>query len=112
MTEPAGPADETIKVVCRVRPLNSTEEKAGSKFVLKFPSDETISCGVSVNILFSDGYFHYEFLIKDAKYAVHMRKPYSYKYFSPYIIIVMIYGRYVDTCWLNDFKKLQPKKIV
>lgn len=47
MAEPAGPADETIKVVCRVRPLNSTEEKAGSKFVLKFPSDETISCGVS-----------------------------------------------------------------
>ncbi|XP_053373488.1 kinesin heavy chain-like isoform X2 [Mercenaria mercenaria] len=45
MAEPAGPADETIKVVCRVRPLNSSEEKAGSKFVLKFPSDETISCG-------------------------------------------------------------------
>ncbi|XP_060551339.1 kinesin heavy chain-like [Ruditapes philippinarum] len=45
MSEPTNPADETIKVVCRVRPLNSSEEKAGSKFVLKFPSDETISCG-------------------------------------------------------------------
>ncbi|XP_052220674.1 kinesin heavy chain-like isoform X3 [Dreissena polymorpha] len=45
MGEPAAPADETIKVVCRVRPLNSSEEKAGSKFVLKFPSEETISCG-------------------------------------------------------------------
>jgi len=49
MTEPAGPsADETIKVVCRVRPLNSSEEKTGSKFVLKFPNEETISCGVSI----------------------------------------------------------------
>ncbi|XP_052795798.1 kinesin heavy chain-like isoform X1 [Mya arenaria] len=45
MIEPVAPSDETIKVVCRVRPLNSSEEKAGSKFVLKFPSDETISCG-------------------------------------------------------------------
>ncbi|KAL4222761.1 Kinesin-1 heavy chain [Mactra antiquata] len=52
MTEPpvggGGGADETIKVVCRVRPLNSSEEKAGSKFVLKFPSEETISCGGKV----------------------------------------------------------------
>ncbi|XP_046577202.1 LOW QUALITY PROTEIN: kinesin heavy chain-like [Haliotis rubra] len=36
-------ADETIKVVCRVRPLNSAEEKAGSKFVLKFPTDDSIA---------------------------------------------------------------------
>ena len=50
MSNPAesGPADETIKVICRIRPLNSIEEKAGSKFILKFPSDETISCGVSM----------------------------------------------------------------
>lgn len=41
----SGPADETIKVICRIRPLNSIEEKAGSKFILKFPSDETITCG-------------------------------------------------------------------
>ncbi|OWF47697.1 kinesin heavy chain-like isoform X2 [Mizuhopecten yessoensis] len=34
-----------IKVVCRVRPLNSSEEKAGSKFVLKFPTDDSIHCG-------------------------------------------------------------------
>ena len=51
MTEPTAPADETIKVVCRVRPLNSSEEKAGSKFVLKFPSEETISCGVSIRCI-------------------------------------------------------------
>ncbi|XP_069111571.1 kinesin heavy chain-like [Argopecten irradians] len=34
-----------IKVVCRVRPLNSSEEKTGSKFVLKFPTDDSINCG-------------------------------------------------------------------
>ena len=47
MAEPPGSSDETIKVICRVRPLNSSEERAGSKFILKFPSEETISCGVS-----------------------------------------------------------------
>ena len=36
-----------IKVLCRVRPLNATEEKAGSKFVLKFPTDDSVSIGVS-----------------------------------------------------------------
>lgn len=42
-------ADEcNIKVVCRVRPLNSSEEKAGSKFILKFPTDDSISIGGKV----------------------------------------------------------------
>lgn len=45
MSEPTGPSDETIRVVCRIRPLNSVEERAGSKFILKFPSEDTISCG-------------------------------------------------------------------
>jgi len=40
-----------IKVVCRVRPLNATEEKAGSKFVLKFPTDDSISIGVSMSVV-------------------------------------------------------------
>ncbi|XP_056007351.1 kinesin heavy chain-like [Ostrea edulis] len=40
------PADECgIKVVCRIRPLNSSEEKAGSKFVVKFPTEDSINCG-------------------------------------------------------------------
>jgi hypothetical protein len=40
-------ADEcNIKVVCRIRPLNESEERAGSKFVLKFPTDDSIACGV------------------------------------------------------------------
>ncbi|KAK6165576.1 hypothetical protein SNE40_022480 [Patella caerulea] len=44
----ASDAECNIKVVCRVRPLNSSEEKAGSKFVLKFPTDDSISCGGKV----------------------------------------------------------------
>uniref|UniRef100_K1S2I2 Kinesin-like protein n=1 Tax=Magallana gigas TaxID=29159 RepID=K1S2I2_MAGGI len=43
MTTPAG--ESGIKVVCRIRPLNSSEEKAGSRFVVKFPTDDTIHCG-------------------------------------------------------------------
>ncbi|GFN78132.1 kinesin-like protein [Plakobranchus ocellatus] len=34
-----------IKVICRVRPLNESEERAGSKFVLKFPTDESVNVG-------------------------------------------------------------------
>lgn len=30
--------EDNIRVVCRFRPLNDTEEKIGSKFVVKFPS--------------------------------------------------------------------------
>lgn len=32
------PAECNIKVVCRFRPLNDAEERAGSKFIAKFPS--------------------------------------------------------------------------
>ena len=48
-----GPAECNIKVICRVRPLNDAEERAGSKFILKFLSDEAVSVGVSFfNYLF------------------------------------------------------------
>ncbi|XP_013089022.1 kinesin heavy chain-like isoform X1 [Biomphalaria glabrata] len=41
-----GDASEcNIKVICRVRPLNESEERAGSKFVLKFPTDDSINIG-------------------------------------------------------------------
>lgn len=44
-------ADEcNIKVVCRVRPLNAMEEKAGSKFMMKFPTDESCTIGVSTDL--------------------------------------------------------------
>lgn len=44
-------AEDSIKVVCRFRPLNDSEEKAGSKFVVKFPSggdENCISIAVSI----------------------------------------------------------------
>lgn len=47
------PAEDSIKVVCRFRPLNDAEEKAGSKFIAKFPpgTEECLSLTVS-NFLF------------------------------------------------------------
>ena len=45
---PSASDECNIKVVCRVRPLNETEERAGSKFILKFPTDDSISVGVSM----------------------------------------------------------------
>lgn len=44
-------AEDSIKVVCRFRPLNDSEEKAGSKFIVKFPAgndENCISIGVSI----------------------------------------------------------------
>uniref|UniRef100_A0A0K8TN52 Kinesin-like protein n=1 Tax=Tabanus bromius TaxID=304241 RepID=A0A0K8TN52_TABBR len=38
------PAEDSIKVVCRFRPLNDSEEKAGSKFIVKFPSSNEENC--------------------------------------------------------------------
>lgn len=43
-------AEDSIKVVCRFRPLNDSEEKAGSRFVVKFPTgpdENCITIGVS-----------------------------------------------------------------
>lgn len=50
------PAEDSIKVVCRFRPLNDSEEKAGSKFVVKFPQgpeENCLSIGVSQQCLIS-----------------------------------------------------------
>lgn len=46
------PAEDSIKVVCRFRPLNDSEERAGSKFIVKFPNsaeENCLSIGVSCN---------------------------------------------------------------
>ena len=43
--------EDSIKVICRFCPLNDTEEKTGSKFIIKFPSgsdDQCVSIGVSL----------------------------------------------------------------
>lgn len=50
MGEPSEQSECNIKVVCRVRPLNEAEEKAGSKFVLKFPTDDSVSLGGKVYV--------------------------------------------------------------
>ena len=47
-------ADEcNIRVVARFRPLNDSEERAGSKSVVKFPSDQegTVLISVSSSVL-------------------------------------------------------------
>ena len=54
-----GGAEDSIKVICRFRPLNDTEEKTGSKIIIKFPSgsdDQCVSIGVSLE---SDKVFDY-----------------------------------------------------
>lgn len=48
------PAEDSIKVVCRFRPLNDSEERAGSKFVVKFPQGQEENCiniAVSLSLL-------------------------------------------------------------
>nr|CAD7568420.1 unnamed protein product [Timema californicum] len=37
-------AEDSIRVVCRFRPLNDSEERAGSKFICKFPSGQEENC--------------------------------------------------------------------
>lgn len=37
-------AEDSIRVVCRFRPLNHSEEKAGSKFIVKFPAGGDENC--------------------------------------------------------------------
>ncbi|XP_077284514.1 kinesin heavy chain isoform X3 [Arctopsyche grandis] len=37
-------AEDSIRVVCRFRPLNDSEERAGSRFVVKFPSGSDDNC--------------------------------------------------------------------
>lgn len=48
-------ADEcNIRVVARFRPLNDSEERAGSKSVVKFPSDQEETLLISVSVLIFD----------------------------------------------------------
>lgn len=45
--EMADPAECSIKVMCRFRPLNEAEILRGDKFIPKFKGDETVVIGVS-----------------------------------------------------------------
>ena len=42
--EREAPGEDSIRVVCRFRPLNDAEERAGSKFVVKFPPGTDDQC--------------------------------------------------------------------
>ncbi|KHJ47228.1 kinesin heavy chain family protein [Trichuris suis] len=48
----SGGASEAIKVFCRFRPLNESEEKSGSKYIPKFPpgADECVTVGGKVYV--------------------------------------------------------------
>ena len=51
----APPSEDSIRVICRFRPLNHTEEKTGSKFIVKFPAgtdDQCVSIGVGYYLIF------------------------------------------------------------
>ena len=43
----ADPAECTIKVMCRFRPLNSSEVVRGDKYIPKFQGEENVIIGVS-----------------------------------------------------------------
>lgn len=51
----ADPAECTIKVMCRFRPLNSSEVTRGDKYVAKFQGEDSVVIGVSVILV--QGYF-------------------------------------------------------
>lgn len=52
------PAEDSIKVVCRFRPLNDSEERAGSKFIVKFPSGPEENClSIGVSTLLGTDYY-------------------------------------------------------
>jgi len=53
----ADPAECTIKVMCRFRPLNSSEVTRGDKYVAKFQGEDSVVIGVSV--ILGQGYFFF-----------------------------------------------------
>jgi len=44
----ADPAECTIKVMCRFRPLNSSEVMRGDKYIPKFQGEDSVVIGVSL----------------------------------------------------------------
>lgn len=47
----ADPAECTIKVMCRFRPLNNSEVVRGDKYIPKFQGEENVVIGVSYFVL-------------------------------------------------------------
>ena len=75
---PDGPSEDNIRVVCRFRPLNDSEEKTGSKYVVKFPSgpeDNIVSIGVRIfaDIFYCD-FIHVGVLEREKKVTLVQTK--------------------------------------
>lgn len=89
-------AEDSIKVVCRFRPLNDSEEKAGSKFIVKFPSGPDENC-ITIGVCFSIDYFHYFF--KACKFLISIK----HHLFSlvPYRLFILISNLFA--CNFNQF---------
>lgn len=52
-------AEDSIRVVCRFRPLNDSEEKAGSKVIVKFPNTPEENCiSIGVSFIFANAILH------------------------------------------------------
>ncbi|KAK2727831.1 hypothetical protein QYM36_008344 [Artemia franciscana] len=51
------PAEDSIKVVCRFRPLNDSEVKAGSQFIVKFPGEEDSCVSIGGKVYMFDKVF-------------------------------------------------------
>lgn len=52
----ADPAECTIKVMCRFRPLNSSEVVRGDRYIPKFQGEEDVIIGVSHHLLKGPNY--------------------------------------------------------
>lgn len=46
----ADPAECTIKVMCRFRPLNNSEVERGDQYIPKFQGDENVVIAVSLRL--------------------------------------------------------------
>ena len=72
-------ADEcNIRVVARFRPLNDSEERAGSKSVVKFPADQEETVLISVcfqfdTLIVSIDFFYREKFTSSIKYFVRIQ---------------------------------------
>jgi kinesin family protein 5 len=44
--------EDSIRVVCRFRPLNDAEERAGSKYIVKFPPGNFDHQCVNLGVIF------------------------------------------------------------
>jgi len=86
-------AEDSIKVVCRFRPLNDSEEKAGSKFIVKFPSGGDENC-ISIGV--REALCAYANVDHSARFEIRSRFP-----LLLHILCVDILSIYIDVVYIN-----------